>query len=190
MRRSLIAGGIVLVLIFTVIWAIARSGNDSPQQEASVAKPAALVDYSDTSTEVRYTVSGQINAREDHRTIQITVGKDSRTITLFEGYQGAVLKQSSFLNDQDAYQAFLSALHNEGFTKARESKKGVEPLGACPLGKRYWFDIIDGQETKQSLWTTSCSGGAGTFAGKRGTMSSLFELQIPGYDEFTEGISL
>ncbi len=187
MRRFVTIGVVIFLILIAIFVIVVRSG-DRPDQKASVARPTALVDYADTSAEVRFTQVGSINARENHRVVQIIVGRDYRTITLFDGYQGNVMNSETLHNDQDAYQAFLSALHNSGYTKTRVASRGVEVLGACPTGSRFYYDIIQGTETLQSLWGTSCSGIKGTYAGNNSTVQSLFQAQIPTYSTFVQGV--
>lgn len=187
MRRSLIVGAVIVLFIIMIIFVIARGG-ESPQQRPEVARQTSLVDYADSTTEMRFTVEGRINARENHRVIQIHVGKDYRNITIYEGYQGAVLQQQTYLNDRDAYKSFLAALHNEGYTKTREATRGIDPQGACPLGRRFRYDIVDGSDTKQSLWSTTCGSAKGTFAGRAVPIRQLFEDQIPNYRDITKDL--
>ena len=187
MRRFVVIGVAIFLIMITLLVVVTRGG-DRPAQDSSVARPAALADYADTSTEVRFTLEGSIVARENRRAIQITVGRDYRTVELFDGYQGNVMKSETLSNDQDAYRAFLSALHNSGYTKTRVATRGVEPLGACPNGSRYHYDILGGSETIQTLWSTSCNGIKGTFAGNASTVRTLFQAQVPDYQAFVQGV--
>ncbi len=189
MRRFIIFGIVVVILIFGLVAIFSRRG-ERPNQEASVKKATALIDYANSSTVVRLTQEGYINARENHRVVQITVGQNSRTIELIEGYQGKVIKSNSYSNDTDSYRAFLAALHNAGYTNTRvASTRNIEPIGACALGYRYYYDILDGANVKQSLWSTSCGNIRGTFNGKSGGVRTLFQKQIPNYSTFMQGVS-
>lgn len=188
MRRFIAIGiGIFLVIMFLIIL-FARRG-DRPQQDPGINRETNLVDYANTGTVMQFTQNGQINAREDHRVVQITVGQNERTIILFDGYQGNVLKSQTFLNDTDAYRAFLAALQNSGYTKSRIASRNVNPLGACASGQRYSYDIISGTDTVQSLWSTSCGSIRGTFAGQPSNVRALFQNQLPDYNAFIQGVS-
>lgn len=186
MRRFILAGLGIFLIIVLFIWFLASRGN-RPQQDLGVQR-SALTDYALTATEVRYTLEGEINARENHRSVQIIVGQSTRTITVFEGYQGKVLKSETYLNDSDAYRAFLAGLENSGYTKSRVATRNVDPLAACPTGKRYRYDIINGSDVKQSLWSASCNGTRGTFNGNTSNVQNLFEAQVPDYDAFVDNI--
>lgn len=183
----MIIGVVLLLFIIGVIWAIASRDGDAPEQTPE-AEQTQLIDYADTSTTVQYEMRGRINAKEEHRVLRITVGRDSRTATIFEGYTGEVLKSARFTNNAEAYESFLGALENEGYTRARTAEEGVEPIGACSRGRRYDFIIQQGANTIQELWTTSCGNIEGTFAGRQNRVSTLFEAQIPNFDEFEKGV--
>lgn len=187
MRRFILTGVGVFVLIVLLIVFFANRGN-KPQPVVSVNKNTDLTQYAETSTQVRFTQNGQIIAREDHRVLQITIGQNERTATIFEGYQGKVLKSQTYLNDVDAYRAFLASLHNNGYTNHKEpANKFILPLGACSSGLRYNYDIINSTDTIQSLWGTSC-GGEGTFAGRSSNVRTLFRNQIPNYNDFIKDV--
>lgn len=186
MRRFIVIGVILVLFIFGVVWAI-NSRNNAPDQTREAEK-TALTDYADTTTTVKYEMRGRINALENHRLLQITVGRDSRTATVFEGYTGQVLKAVRFTNNTVAYNTFLAALENEGFTRSRVAERNVVADGACPRGRRYNFIIQKGAEKLQELWTTSCGNIDGTFAGRQSRVSDLFEAQVPEYNDFIQGV--
>ena len=187
MRRFIIAGVVIFIIFISLILLFARRG-DRPQQDVGVNRETSLVDYANTSSTVRFTQNGQINAREDHRVLQIIVGQNERTVVVFDGYQGNVLKSQTLLNDPDAYRAFLAALQNSGYTRPQIANRNVVPLGACPTGIRYNYDILNGADVKQSLWSTSCSKTRGTFAGNASQVRTLFQRQIPGYEDFIQNV--
>lgn len=181
------AAVVIFVVLLGLIWALGSRSN-KPDQSREIKTETSLTNFAQTPTTVRYTFEGRINGREDHRVVQITVGQSTRTIQVFYGYEGSVLRSQTFLNDVDAYRAFLAALDNSGYTNARIASRNVDPLAACPLGNRAHYDIIDGSDTKQSLWSANCKGVKGTFAGKASTVQALFERQVPEYEEFMKGI--
>lgn len=187
-RRLLVVLLIFSLIVGTLVWAINRRG-DTPEQEREV-RQTQLTDYANTSTEVRFILRSQINAKEDHRVLQITVGRNYRTATIFEGYNGVVLQSLKLDNTQEAYLQFLAALDNEGYTKTRIADAGVTPDGACSGGRRGDFEIFQGAEIKQSLWTTSCSNMTGTYGGNAHNTRTLFERQIPNYNEFVQSANL
>lgn len=147
------------------------------------------MDIADTSSEVRFTHEGRVNARENRRTLQITVSKAQRRAVLYEGYQGKVIRSETYPNDADSYRAFLSALHNSGYTKTRQPTRDIEPIGACPMGARYHYDVIGDEDSQQSLWSSSCESARGTFGGSASSVRGLFRAQLPNYNEFIRGVT-
>ena len=186
MRRFIVIAIISILFIGGLIWMV-NGRSSAPDQEGEVTK-TELIDYANTTTQVRYILRGQINARENHRILEITVSRDSRTAVLYEGYTGNVLRFDKFGNDSVAYSEFLAALDNEGYTASKNSEFGVKPEGVCSRGQRADFEIIQGSETKQSLWTTNCKDISGTFAGRTSNIRRLFEAQLPEYTKFVEQI--
>jgi hypothetical protein len=187
--RRFIAIGVGIFLVFMLLIVLIANRGDRPEQAAGINRETELVNYAATDATVRYTLGGRINARENHRVLQITVGQNERTATIFDGYQGKVLKQDTYLNDVDAFRAFLAALQNNGYTKPRIASRDVNPIGACASGKRYNYDILNSGEVKQSLWSTSCGNTKGTFAGNASNVQNLFEAQVPDYDAFIKGVT-
>ena len=188
MLRRIILVTLLFILIFGgLIWAINRRGG-APDQDVEV-KVTKLVDYADTSTEVKYILRGPINALENHRILEITVGRNRRSAVIYEGYNGNILRAEDFINTQAAYSQFLAALENNGYTNTRIAEPNIIAEGACSGDRRADFEITQGSETLQSLWTTSCSGVSGTFAGNSANIRRLFEAQLPDYNEFVNGVN-
>ncbi len=188
MRQFIVVGAVIILIFVSVIWLFAR-GDNKPKQGSKVSTGTTIVDYANTDVAVRFTEEGKINARENHRVLQITVSQSERTITLFDGFQGSVLKNQTFLNDQDSYRALLAGLQNSGYTKTQIVTKNVNPIASCPNGKRFRYDIVEGANLKQSLWSSTCSSTKGTFAGRSSEVQTLFRNQIPDYSSFVKGVN-
>ncbi len=187
LRRIIVVVVVFLLIVVGAIWAINRRGR-APEQDREV-RVTQLVDFANTSTEVKYSLRGPINALENHRVLEITIGRNNRTAVIYEGYNGKILKAESFNNTEAAYSKFLAALENSGYTNTRIAEPNIVPDGACPQDRRADFEIIQGSQTIQSLWTTSCSNARGTFAGQTPTVRALFADQLPDYEEFVSGVS-
>lgn len=187
-RRIFVVVVLFTLLIFGFSWTI-RKITSRPTAKPTIPK-VVLSDLSNSSQEVKFVTEGKIVGNEEHREIRITVSRNSRILEVVEGYENTVVSRQVFPNNQDAFQTFLSALQDAGFTKSRVLKTSTVPQGACPTGRRYWYQIIDGVDYKQSLWNTSCSSTQGTYAGKSGTVSWLFRGQIPEYDKLVRGVQL
>ena len=189
-KRPLIAFGLLIlviiggVLIFNIPW-----GGTSDNTISNVISERRLVDYADTNAKARMQISGEIQYKGEHRTVDISVGRDSIVARILSGYDGDTLKVQRFSNTEEAYLAFLAALKSADFTNTQTTLND-NFLGSCPRGQRYYFTLADSVETFHESWTTSCSRRDGTFAGDRPTVEHLFKRQIPDYSKFSEGVSL
>ncbi|HET7320434.1 MAG TPA: hypothetical protein VFI84_02500, partial [Candidatus Saccharimonadales bacterium] len=143
-----------------------------------------LISYATTDTVVRETIDETINAPENHRTIQITVGKDNTTLNVIKGYDGDSQKNLTYPMSESAYGVFLKALQHAGFTEGNDQSTLKDERGYCPLGKRYIFEVVQGGDSIERYWSTSCAGSApSTFKGKTSLVLSLFQNQVPDYDK-------
>lgn len=194
------AGFLVLLAIF--LFGIVIFGSDPGEDSGTPATPVsqntkALPDYANTNTIVRLTVDGPINGDDMHRQIRISVSSSLRTIDIIQGYQGNVIQSESFLNNQSAYSAFLHALNKSGYTnKLVQTKKlpfvSDDDQGTCPLGNRYYYEIINsGNNADQRLWTSSCGKPVpGNFGGAAPLVNQLFKSQFVNYGEFTSQVGI
>ena len=144
-----------------------------------------LTDYTSTDTVMRLTIDGPVKADQNHQAVRITIGRDSNLIEMVKGYQGQVVNQQAYPNNEAAYGVFLRALQLNGYTKGNTDPEKADDRGVCASGYRYEFEIITGGSSVQRFWTTSCGGG--TFAGRPATVRSLFRAQIPDYNKVTHG---
>lgn len=155
------------------------------------ATKAPLISYSNSDTTVREIIDQTINAPQNHRTIQITVGRDTTTFELIQGYDGNPLNTKTYPMTASAYAVFLHALQHEGYTLGNDDSTLKDERGFCPLGTRYIFEVVDGSGSDiERFWTTSCgSGSPSTFKGKTATVLQLFQQQVPDYDTLTANLS-
>lgn len=179
-KRLILVIGVIFFIIVTsiVIFSIDWGGSDTPID--GDLRPVTISDYANTTTEVRMTIRGPVNSDQEHEDLQITVGRDSTTGELINGYQGEVTRSQFVSNNPSSYKTFLSALSNSGFTSRQLPQRGVQYDGACPKGVRYTFEFLS-EDTlaPRSTWATSCSERMGTFAGGLLTVKNLFYAQIP-----------
>lgn len=171
---------LLIVLLFT------GGGGSNPEKPKTTK---ALSEYASTDAVVRLTIDGPIVADQDHQAVQITVGQDDVTYSQVQGYQGTVVKQQSFVNNQNAYSNFLYALGHAGFTRGDNSKDRANEKGYCPRGNRYIFELIDGGNDIQRYWATNCKG-TKTYTGDTSLTLTLFQAQVPGYNDLTQGLSI
>jgi|SRR3989344_682288 len=194
------AGFLVLLAIF--LFGIVIFGSDPGENSEKPATPISkntksLPDYASTDAIARLTIDGPINGDDMHRQIRISVSSTLRTIDIIQGYQGTVIQTESFINNQAAYTAFLHALNKAGYTgKLVKTKKipfvSDDDQGACPLGNRYYYEIINsGNNADQRLWTSSCGAPVpGNFGGSAPLVNQLFQTQFVNYGEFTKTVGI
>lgn len=185
----IVAGALGLLLLITVFFLVINKPDNSSSTNKSSQK-IVMANYSNSDAKVSYTKVGITNGREAHRAIKITVSKNSRTLEIYEGYQGKILQTNSFSNDQDAYKAFLAALQNRGYLNQNNTKTSTDIQGKCPLGIKYLFNSYGINGAPSFLWTSSCGTAPGNFGGRLNDIRRLFQLQIPNYNKLTSGTNL
>lgn len=178
----------LIVLGFRAIANVFSNDDPEPVKQTSSSKKVDLLAAPGGNKAVQYTVRGPIVGNEQHQSIRITINRDDRRIEVLEGYNDNVIKSQTTKNTQEAYQAFIEAIYGAGFTNEVNGKdRGVEGQ-VCPLGRNFSFEVDPGRSGSFYSWSTSCSNKFGTFAGKRGTIDTLFRQQIPGYNNFVSGV--
>ena len=136
--RYIIGFIITLGLIITLIVLLFSGGNNSKK---SVSQPL-LSSYSDTNATVLMTIDGPITAPQNHNQIRVSVNRNNATFQQLVGYDGTVVNSKTYSNTANSYNAFLRALSHAGF-RLGDTKSITNPLGYCPLGNVYSFQIIN-----------------------------------------------
>jgi hypothetical protein len=180
---------IVIVLglfIWFVIWLF------SPKQSSAPEEPAAeTTTQQEQFDNVRFVQDGEITAPEQHYTIAITINATSRRIDIYQGYNTASIRSESYTNSSASYDALYAALNNVGFFSTRDDPNNLDRTSYCPLGIRYSYQAgSDIANPSLNSWSASCSAKAGTFAGNKSDVKTLFKNQIPDYSTFTKDITL
>ncbi|MEO8105420.1 MAG: hypothetical protein ABI602_03735 [Candidatus Saccharibacteria bacterium] len=175
--RYLIGLLLTIGLLILLIVIIVQHGGKGPAPQTT----KTLQSYSTTSAVARLTNDGPINAAQDHKQIQITVGQNNVVIETISGYNNSVTSQQTYANTEAGYYNFLSALHLAGFTKNNPDPTLKNETGYCPLGNRYVFEFMqDGKKLIRS-WATSC-GKPSTYLGALSLSLTLFQAQVPDYN--------
>jgi hypothetical protein len=173
---------ITFILIFFVVKIFGGHKKPAPNPNVPVVKP--LPEYADTYAEVSMTIDGRITGDDTHRQIRITVDRLQRRVDIIGGYNGNIIEEHSFDNNQSAYNVFLHAINNEGFTlKLKNTKYPADSIGQCPLGTRTIFELNDGGESLSNLWSSSCGTKIGTLGGSSSGLQTLFQAQITDYNK-------
>jgi hypothetical protein len=177
-----------LVTIGLIILAFVLLLHGGGSNSAGQAGPLDATKYASTNVVMQLTVDNPITAEDTHRQIVISVGKDSSTIYVYKGYQRTVLTTKTYANNISSYNSFLASLQRAGFTEGNRSKTNDSELGFCPLGDRFVYEVVSGDQDLQRFWSTSC--GQGNFHGNRATVLELFQQQIPDYGTLTSSVAL
>lgn len=191
MRRYILVIGIIIIVFLGIVvfWPKSKQKVEN-QQGTKTLQSEQLPGLADTDAQVSLDIHGQISADQTFRTIRITVNRSLSTITIYQGFQGQVLQQKSYANNQNSFQTFLYGLNATNFTASKVAPKGSTEQGSCPLGQRLVYEVTDGNETLLHSWTTSCAKTLGTFNGRTADTRQLFQLQIPDYDTMTSSVQL
>jgi hypothetical protein len=190
LRPSVSIIGTVIVIAIVVILGVLIFRPHSNTPSSSETIEAALTDVASSDAVVNFEQDGQTTGDEAHRSIKISVGRDSRTLVIYTGYEGQVISYQTFANNSNAFKAFLAGLQTSGYLLERHSSLDDNYLGQCPLGIRYIFTNINIKNAPDLLWTTSCGLRTGTFGGNFSTVQRLFTNQIPNYSQLVSGVRL
>jgi len=188
-------GLIILLVVLLFSGGGDNNGNGSQNggnQPATGSKPKTVDDlaaYASSDAVARLTIDGPIVADQNHQAVRITVGQDDTTYEQISGYQGSVVKQQSFVNNQNAYSNFLYALGRAGFLKGDDSKTLANEKGYCSTGNRYVFELIEDGNDIQRYWATNC-GNPKTYKGNLNLTLTLFRAQVPGYNDLAQDLNL
>jgi len=173
---------IVIVIAIAGLVALARllfTGSSSTSVVEHNVSQQNLLNTA-ASRSVSMTVRGPIVADEDFRSYQIIISPTERKFTAFTGYLDVITNQQTLSNNTAAYDQFVNALNKANMvagTPFEGEKNNV--LGICATGKVYEFRTLDGGETTEMLWTSTCSGSQGSLRASVTQLSQLFLNQIP-----------
>ena len=185
-RRSSARIGVVLLIIIIAIVLISGivflaqslfggSGNQLVQSGDS-----SLLTEPTDSTAVLMSVRGPVTAREHHYDIQLEISATKRLLVITTGYDNPVeVKRIELDNDKGAFTDLLLALNAAGYASKAENTVSKND-GLCATGQMITFTLKDGDEMKSDVWTTSCAGVTGDFAGQSSAVIQLLLDQIPG----------
>jgi len=176
----LIMLGLVILLIILLF-----SGGSKPKPPTA----KTLDTYAGTNAQAILTIDGPINGASLHNQVRITVDRDNVVYEQIKGYDGDVVKMQSFSSTQNAYTSFLFALAHAGFTRGSLDKTLKNESGYCPFGDRYIFEVNQDAKTIERFWATSC-GKPKSYLGNVAATLSLFQAQVPGYNDLTGDLDL
>ena len=177
--RYLIGFIAVIGLLFIIILLIVHhhSGPSTTKQQKT------LTSYiNDPNATVSETVVGPVSASQTHQQYQISVSNQTATMNVMAGYDGSVTSSKTYPMTTASFSELINALNRAGFTEGNTSSTLSNDQGYCPTGERYIFELQDGSSKVQRFWSTSC-GGTKTYRGNTDLTTSLFEAQIPDFND-------
>jgi hypothetical protein len=176
---GLLVAIIVIALIGGLIW-VGRNflGGNNQSTPETVNAGQKLLDKPTATTSLRLTVRGPITAEEEHYSLAITISQTSRNLTIWRGYDGTVMKKVDLANSADSFRDLAAAMNRAGLMREIDGP-GDDNAGICAIGQLIEFQVLDGEKVAKTLWTTSCAGLKGDFAGLATNVIDLFLDQIP-----------
>jgi hypothetical protein len=179
----LVSIGLIIVILIMLL-----SGGGGKNSVPKTSKP--LESYSSTDAQVSILIDGPINSDKIHQQVRITVDNTEVTYQHLTGFDGNVVDQQTFANNQAAYGSFLHALALTGFTQGDRDPAHADYRGYCPLGQRYVFDLTEDSNRLLRFWATNCDKNVPkTYGGDSQLALTLFQKQVPDYDTLTQNIS-
>jgi hypothetical protein len=191
---------LVIVVIGLAIWALVSvgrmffSGSSStsePQttQQVNAGKQALTNTTADRS--VRMTVRGPIVADENFHGYSITISPDARNMTTYVGYMGQQVDTEQLANNIPAYEQFVYALERANFMEGTPlSGNANDTRGICATGSLYEFEVLQGSNSIQKLWTSTCEGSQGSLKASLSQITNLFRQQIPSFSQLISKINV
>lgn len=183
---------IVVVLAVAALVSLGRTlfgGGSRVEAPVNTGQEALTSTLADRS--VRMNVRGPIVARENFYTYRVTISPDARNMTTYRGYLGDKVDTLQMQNDAQAYGQFVHALAYANYMSGTPlSGKADDTTGICASGYVYEFEVRQGENSVQKLWTTTCGGSTGSLRSNLSQIVGLFRSQIPDYSELLRKINL
>lgn len=191
---------IILVIIVVIVAALALfslgrtlfgGGDDSSSEETSVNNGKQALTNTSADRSVRMSVRGPIVAGEDFHSYTITVSPDARNMTTYVGYIGDTVDNSQLTNNTQAYTQFVNALNLAKLMDGTPLTGDTNDTnGVCATGYLYMFDVLQGTNSIQTLWTSTCKGSPGSLTANLPQVRNLFQVQIPTYGELVQKVDM
>ena len=186
-RSSARIGIALLIVIVAVIMLggavfLAQSLFAGGTSKTQSGETSLLSEPTDNTT-VKMIVRGPIVAKENHYSIQLDINNSKRRLVIYRGYDQAEEVQKIELdNDAGAFTDLLLALRDNRYTDSMVTSIEKND-GLCASGQIIDFQLVDGDQVKSDLWTTSCASVGGNFGGNSTGVIQLLLDQIPGSRE-------
>jgi hypothetical protein len=177
----LVTIGLIIILIILLFTGGGKSKVPSTTK--------TLDSYASTDAQVGLTIDGPINAISEHEQVRITVDRSNVIYEHIKGYDGQVVDTQIFANSENSYNVFLHALLHAGFTRGDNTPALRDERGYCATSNRYIFELKQGNDNLERYWATDC-GNPKTYLGLLNLTITLFQAQVPAYENLTESLQL
>jgi hypothetical protein len=165
------------------------SPSSSQQATGNPGKAALTSTLADRS--VRMTIRGPIVADENFHSYTITVSPSSRNMTTYTGYLSQQIENEPLSNNTAAYGQLVYALDKANLMEGTPlSGDANDERGVCATGTIYEFEVLQGDNSVQKLWTSTCAGSPGSLKANLNQVTRLFQLQIPDFSKLLQKINL
>lgn len=190
---------VVLIVIGIAIWALIAlgramfSGEGDTGGNGVVPAPSGKTALLDTTADrsVRMVARGPIVAEENFHSYSMTITPDSRNMTTYVGYVGQTVNSEQLGNNVQAYTQFVNALSRANLMEGTPLTGEANNInGICATGYVYEFEVMQGTDSVQKLWTSTCKGSQGSLKANLTQVMSLFRAQIPNYSKLVDQIDL
>ena len=185
--RYFVGLGLLIVLLFVVIFLIISHGGDDNKVAETKRELTSYVDDSDVT--ITQTMISPITAAQTHNQLEISVTNSGTNADVSTGYDGNVTASRSYPMSNASFGEFLNSLERAGFTKGDTSEELKNDQGYCPTGFRYVYTIREGAKEVQRFWATGC-GGTRSYKGNLNLTINLFRAQVPDYGDLVNNTSL
>lgn len=184
---------IIVIVAIAALISLGRSmfsgGGQQPQLPVNSGKQALTNTTADRS--VRMTVRGPIVAQENFHSYTITIGPGKRNMITYVGYLGQQVDNEALDNNVQSYTQFVHALSRARLMDGTPLNGDANNTqGICSTGLLYEFEVLQGNNSVQKLWTSTCKGSSGSLDANLGQINNLFQRQIPAFRKLVDKVNL
>lgn len=180
---------LVIIVIVVAVAALVSLGRAIFGGEESTPSPTPAVQdgkqaltNTNADRSVRMIVRGPIRANENARSYTVTIAPDKRVMTTYKGYVGEQIDNEELDNNVQAYKQFVNALSRAELMEGTPLSGEANSIdGICAAGLVYEFEVRQGSNVIERLWTSTCKGSPGSLDASLSQVSRLFQVQIPNY---------
>jgi hypothetical protein len=181
-----IIGISLAVILVIVLFALIVFQPSGPKAKI----PLPMASYAgNSSAQVAMLIDGPVNAVSLHNQVQVVVSNSATTFNIFSGYDDNLVLTHSYPMSVASFHVFLRSLEYANFNSGSNNPALSQASGYCPTGDRYIFSFDVNNSQVERYWATNC-GGTHTYDGNLNLTLTLFEAQVPNFQEMTNSLNL